>query len=95
MGVYQEYEQKKVTVDQCLEKIQSGDRIFLGFYGGEPRTILRKMHTIGPRVTDVEVWKATDMEDFSVFMMPEMEGHIEMKSIFMERRPGGCPKSDL
>ncbi|MCI8608989.1 MAG: acetyl-CoA hydrolase/transferase family protein [Firmicutes bacterium] len=92
MGVYQEYEQKKVTVDQCLEKIQSGDRIFLGFYGGEPRTILRKMHTIGPRVTDVEVWKATDMEDFPVFMMPEMEGHIEMKSIFYGKTARGLSK---
>lgn len=77
-----EYESKKITVEEVLDKIHSGDKIFVGFYGGEPRTILREIHKIGPRVKDVELWKATDMEDFPVFMLPEMAGHIDMKSIF-------------
>lgn len=82
---FEEYDKKRVTVEDCLNKIHSGDKIFVGFYGGEPRTILRKIHTIALRVHDVEIWKATDMEDFPVFMLPEMEGHIEMKSIFYGR----------
>ena len=77
-----EYEKKKVSVEDCLAKIQSGDKIFLGFYGGEPRTILRQIHRIAGRVENVEIWKATDMEDFPVFTMPEMKGHLEMRSIF-------------
>ena len=77
-----EYERKKQSVEQILEKIRSGDKIFVGFYGGEPRTILRRIHEIAPRVSDVEIWKATDMEDFPVFTDPAMEGHFEMKSIF-------------
>lgn len=77
-----EYERKKQTVEQILGKIRSGDKIFVGFYGGEPRTILRRIHEIAPQVSDVEIWKATDMEDFPVFTDPAMEGHFEMKSIF-------------
>ena len=77
-----EYERKKQSVEKILEKIRSGDKIFVGFYGGEPRTILRRIHEIAPRVSDVEIWKATDMEDFPVFTDPAMEGHFEMKSIF-------------
>lgn len=77
-----EYERKKQTTEQILERIRSGDKIFTGFYGGEPQAILRRIHEIAPRVTDVEIWKATDMEDYPVFTDPTMEGHIEMKSIF-------------
>lgn len=77
-----EYERKKQTTEQILRKIRSGDKIFVGFYGGEPRTILRRIHEIGPDVENVEIWKATDMEDYPVFTDPSMEGHIEMKSIF-------------
>ncbi len=82
MNYWQEYEQKKLTIDECLGKIQSGDKIFVGFYGGEPRGILRNIHKIADRVENVEIWKATDMEDFPVFTMPEMKGHLEMRSIF-------------
>lgn len=82
MNVKNEYEEKKITVEECLDKIHSKDKIFVGFYGGEPRTILREIHKIADRVWDVEIWKATDMEDFPVFMMPEMKDHIEMRSIF-------------
>jgi len=78
----EEYSDKLLTVEQCLEKIKSGDRIFVGFYGGEPRAVLRRLHTIADRVENVEVWKATDMESYPFMTDPAMKGHIELKSIF-------------
>lgn len=83
MDYFAEYNEKKRTVEECLETIKSGDRIFSGFYGGEPRSILRKLHTIADRVEGVELWKATDMEDYPVLTDPAMEGHIDFCSIFI------------
>lgn len=82
-----------MTVEECLGEIRSGDRIFLGFYGGEPRAILRRMHEIAPRVRNVELWKATDMEEYPVLMNPDMEGHIDFCSIFFGKAARKAVKS--
>ena len=50
-----EYERKKQSVEQILEKIRSGDKIFVGFYGGEPRTILRRIHEIARMISGSEI----------------------------------------
>ena len=76
------YKDKLISIDDALDKIKSKDRIFVGFYGGEPQGILGQIHKIAPRVEDVEIWKATDMVDYPVFMDKAMKGHIEMRSIF-------------
>ena len=44
---YQElYNSKKITVEQALELIKSGDEIVAGFAGNEPMAILSKLHTL-------------------------------------------------
>lgn len=77
-----EYEAKKLTIDQCIKTIKSDDKIFIGLYGGEPTAIMREIHKVAPQLKNVEIWKATDMEDFPVFLDDSLKGHIDMRSIF-------------
>ena len=50
------YEQKKCSVEDCLNLIHSGDTIGVAGDCNESRAFLRRLHTIAPRVEDVAVF---------------------------------------
>ncbi len=80
---YQElYKSKKITVEEALSMIKSGDEIVSGFCALEPMAILSKLHTIKERVNDVTVWYSLGMSKYDFFTKPEMKGHFTTKSWF-------------
>ncbi|MDR2180531.1 MAG: hypothetical protein LBP21_09495 [Synergistaceae bacterium] len=50
-----DYSSKKITVEQALSKVKSGDNITVGMAGAEPVEFLARLHTIAGRVEDVTV----------------------------------------
>jgi len=52
----EKYNAKKITIDEALGMIRSGDEIVAGFCGVAPMALLSKLHTIKDRVRDVTVW---------------------------------------
>ncbi len=78
----EEYNSKKITVEEALHLIQSGDEIVAGFCGAEPMGILSELHTIKDRVQDVTVWYSLGMGNYEFFNNPEMKGHFQTNSWF-------------
>ena len=80
---YQEkYNSKKITMDEALALIKSGDELVSGFCGIEPMAILKQLHTIKDRVTDVTVWYSLGMGRYEFFTNPEMKPHFTTNSWF-------------
>lgn len=76
-----QYSQKKVTIQQVLDSIQSGDVIFTTNNYSEPGEILSHIHEIAHRVENVKVWKGRS--GLYPFMVdPSMKGRIEMYNYF-------------
>ncbi len=50
-----DYRNKRISVEQALAMVQSGDNITVGMAGAEPVEFLGKLHTIADRVTDVTI----------------------------------------
>jgi acyl-CoA hydrolase len=50
-----DYSSKKITVEQALGMVKSGDNITVGMAGAEPVEFLGRLHTIAGRVEDVTV----------------------------------------
>lgn len=76
------YRSKFITVDDALGMLKSGDTIAVGAYGNEPRSLLRKLHTVGDRVEDVMVWIANCAEVYPFFTMDELKGKIDILTFF-------------
>lgn len=69
------YEEKKITITECLELIRSGDVVSTLADCNEPAALLDQLHTIAPRVEDVIVIKgANGMYKF--ITEPGMDGCI-------------------
>ncbi|SFP91298.1 Acyl-CoA hydrolase [Oscillibacter sp. PC13] len=58
------YAKKRVTTQEALSYIHSGDTIVGGFYGCEPILLFRNLHTIADRVHDIKVWTGIAKEDY-------------------------------
>lgn len=81
---YQEkYNAKKISIEEALSKIKSGDEIVAGFCGLEPMAILSRLHTIKERVRDVTVWHSLGMGAYEFFKNPEMQGSFRPNSWFL------------
>ncbi|MDR2654837.1 MAG: 4-hydroxybutyrate--acetyl-CoA CoA transferase [Oscillospiraceae bacterium] len=50
-----DYSAKKITVEQALAMVKSGDNVTVGMAGAEPKEFLGKLHTIADRVEDVTI----------------------------------------
>lgn len=80
---YQEkYNSKKITVEEALTLINSGDEIVAGFCGLEPMAILGKLHTIKDRVQNVTVWHSLGMGNYEFYNKPEMKASFMTNSFF-------------
>ena len=79
---YQElYEKKKGTLTQALDLIHSNDSICMGGDCNEPTVFASQLHTIAPRVENVQVIKSR-IGDYPFLTMPEMAGHIQTNGFF-------------
>ncbi len=78
----EKYNAKKITIDEALGMIRSGDEIVAGFCGVEPMAILSKLHTIKDRVRDVNVWYSLGMGNYEFFRNPELKSVFTTSSWF-------------
>jgi len=77
------YNSKKITVEEALSLIKSGDEIAVGFAGLEPMAILSQLHTIKDRISDVTVWLSLSMGNYQFFNQPEMKNTFTTNSFFL------------
>lgn len=78
----EKYNAKKISVEEALGLIRSGDEIVAGFCGVEPMAILSKLHTIKDRVSDVTVWYSLGMGNHEFFRNPELKAAFTTSSWF-------------
>ncbi len=75
------YENRKGTVQDCLDIIQSGDVVAFAAACNAPGVILSQFHTIADRVTDVKCIKGHE-GTYPFVTLPGMDGHINTGSFF-------------
>lgn len=74
------YQQKRRTLEQCLDMIQSGDFVILGAATSAPLATLNALHTIAPRVKNLTVFSG--LEGTYPFQTdPAMRNHIHSSGI--------------
>ena len=78
------YEQKRGTLEQALNLIQSNDNVCMGGDCNEPTVFASQLHTIAPRVENVQVIKSR-IGEYPFLTMPEMAGHIQTNGFFFGR----------
>ena len=69
------YVEKKRTLQECLDLIQSGDHICFGKDCNEPLLFCQQLHTVAPRVEGVTVLKGRS-SDFGFLQNEDIKGHI-------------------
>ena len=72
-------DQKRTTLQGCLDLIASGDRICFAGGCNQPVAFMRQFHTVAPRVEDVECIKSRS-GDYEFVTAPGMNGHINTGS---------------
>ena len=77
------FKSKLITAEQAISMIKSGDTITCGQYGNEPRTLLRRLHTLADRIDDLTVFLDNPSEDYKFFSDPAMEGKVKILTSFM------------
>jgi len=70
------YNKKKISIEDALAKINSGDHIVVALAGAEPQGIMGSLHAIAPRVRDVVVSTCLNMQNYEFFVNPAMAGHF-------------------
>ena len=76
----QEYADKKVGVEQVLERIESGMNIYVGVDVAEPVTILKELDTIADRVKDVPICTVLGPVDYP--HQHDLRGNIRTEPFF-------------
>ena len=72
----EEYSKKKISVEQALSMVKSGDMIWTSYNGLEPAAFMSKLHTIAPRVENVVLRHAGVYRPYPFVMDPACKGHI-------------------
>ena len=70
------YDEKRITIEEALSKIKSGDSIVSALAAAEPSGFLGQLHTIAPKVFDVTVATCLPMRPHPFYMDPAMHGHF-------------------
>jgi len=83
MNRFQEqYNAKKISVEEALNKIKSNDIIMCGIAAAEPISILSQLHTIKDRVDNVSIWQVLGMAPHKFISDPSLKGHIMTEAFF-------------
>lgn len=76
------YDAKKISVDEALSFIKSGDHIVSALAAAEPRALLSELHTIADRVSDIRVSTCLPILDYPYFADPAYKEHFLMEGWF-------------
>jgi len=75
------YEDRRATLQECLDLIRSGDVIWCSNNYNEPSTLFEHLHEIAPRVENVLVYKSR-IRRYPFMVTPGMDGHINFANYF-------------
>ena len=78
------YAEKKRTLQECLDLIQSGDHICFGKDCNEPLLFCQQLHTVAPRVEGVTVLKGRS-SDFGFLQIDDIMGYFFTQSAFFSK----------
>ena len=85
-----EYQSKRMTAEEALSHIKTGDVIGTSQCGVDPKTLLGKLHTITPRVTDLTMMCGMCVNEYPFMNDPAYKEHFTLDGIFfMWGQPGG------
>jgi 4-hydroxybutyrate CoA-transferase len=76
------YESRVTTAERAMDRIKSGDRIFLTGNCSVPKKLLEALVARAPEWENVEICHALTIGS-SDYVAPEMEGHIRANSLFI------------
>lgn len=79
LGHQEQFNKKKISVEDALTYVKSGDHIVSALAAAEPRNMLSKLHTVADRVKDVRVSTCLPILDYEYFTNP-----IYAESFLME-----------
>lgn len=92
----QEYEQKRITVDQLLELFRSGSFVVFGSGPNAPDGILKRLHELKGRVSGIRASIGLVLAPYPVMTDAQYAGILEQESMFyspiqrISDRLGGC-----
>jgi acyl-CoA hydrolase len=73
---------KRVSAEEAVSRIKSGDDVIVGQCASEPQGCMSKFHLAADRVEDVRVFSVLALKPYPFFMQPEMKGRFELASWF-------------
>jgi acetyl-CoA hydrolase len=76
------YQSRVVTAEEAVNKIQSGQRVFLTGNCSTPHTVLAALVKHAPNLKDVEIAQALTV-GAADYVSPEMEGHLRVNTLFI------------
>ncbi len=76
------YESRVVTADEAVQKIQSGDRIFLTGNCSTPHRLLEALTRYAPNLENVEICQALTVGP-AEYVNPELAGHLKVNTMFI------------
>jgi acetyl-CoA hydrolase len=76
------YQNKIVTADEAVSKVNSGDHIFLTGNCSVPIVLMEALVRRGPELSNVEIFQSLTVAD-SNYVSPAMEGHLKVNTLFI------------
>lgn len=76
------YQERSVTAEEAVRKIQSGNRVFLTGNCSVPQKILAALVEYAPNLSNVEICQALSVGPAD-YVSPAMEGHLRVNSMFI------------
>jgi 4-hydroxybutyrate CoA-transferase len=76
------YQSRIVTAEEAVQKIKSGDRIFLTGNCSVPQTVLAALVDYAPQLHDVEIAQALTIGPAD-YVSPHMDGHLRVNTMFI------------
>jgi acetyl-CoA hydrolase len=76
------YRSRVISADKAIEKVHSGNRIFLTGNCSVPKVLLDALVSAAPRLKDVEICQALTVTG-SEYVAPGMEKHLRVNTLFI------------
>jgi len=84
ISIHEMYEEKRHTMEECMDTIKSGDVIVPSGAANEPMTFMHNVQYFSQRVQDVTIIKPRDTEYIEYLHDPKTRGHILTAGHFFE-----------
>ncbi|MDO9087926.1 MAG: acetyl-CoA hydrolase/transferase C-terminal domain-containing protein [Anaerolineaceae bacterium] len=82
MTLKYDFQGKLITIQEAVNKIQSGDRIGLAIAASEPCGLLSELAKQKDRLEDVHTWVCLPMRAYEYAINPDMDGHFFVENWF-------------